>query len=342
MNNTATICPDCREPVASPATACPKCNRAFETRDGICHMLPAEVADEAAKESEKAGWGRVIGQSLDELRAYYLLLPYVDDDSPVVTHYREASRAFKITQQVLGDIAGKRGLDLGGSIGWAAYRFAQAGAQMTLADYNDSSPSGLGGAQAFIDDGVEIDRYRVDAHNLPFADAQFDFVFCCAFLHHLQDPARVVREVGRVLRPGGKFVATLEAFCPWWLTKEQGLARSDMALHYVDLGINEQVFYHGEYAQWFRDAKLKMEVVSPRWDDLGRGNRWRGARLSARDYAPEILVNRRERSGVSGLVARAALATGAWRVLTPLLRMDATRTLLFSATQKPRILVGTK
>ncbi len=48
--------------------------------------------------------------------------------------------------------------------------------------------------------------YRVaDAYALPFADASFDIVCAMDLLEHVDDPARVIAEAARVLRPGGRF-----------------------------------------------------------------------------------------------------------------------------------------
>src|SRR2546425_4802440 len=41
---------------------------------------------------------------------------------------------------------------------------------------------------------------------LPFIDESFDLIVCLWVLEHLQDPAAMLREVHRVLRPGGHFV----------------------------------------------------------------------------------------------------------------------------------------
>ncbi|WP_291296491.1 class I SAM-dependent methyltransferase [Elioraea sp.] len=46
-----------------------------------------------------------------------------------------------------------------------------------------------------------------DAHDLPFADGTFDFVIAIAVLEHVADPARVVGEVWRVLKPDGRVFA---------------------------------------------------------------------------------------------------------------------------------------
>lgn len=45
-----------------------------------------------------------------------------------------------------------------------------------------------------------------DAENLPYPDATFDVVACRYTAHHFHDPTRVIGEIARVLRPGGRFV----------------------------------------------------------------------------------------------------------------------------------------
>jgi SAM-dependent methyltransferase len=42
-----------------------------------------------------------------------------------------------------------------------------------------------------------------DARRLPFADASFDAVLCAQVLEHVDRPQQVLREIGRVLKPGG-------------------------------------------------------------------------------------------------------------------------------------------
>lgn len=49
-----------------------------------------------------------------------------------------------------------------------------------------------------------IGYVRGDAHRLPFGDADFDAVSCYGALYLVEDPFTVVREMIRVLRPGGR------------------------------------------------------------------------------------------------------------------------------------------
>ncbi|MHC5112775.1 MAG: class I SAM-dependent methyltransferase [Planctomycetota bacterium] len=53
------------------------------------------------------------------------------------------------------------------------------------------------------------DRVRFvagDSEHLPFADATFDFVVCANSFHHYPDQQAVVRDIHRILKPGGRFI----------------------------------------------------------------------------------------------------------------------------------------
>ncbi|HEY2222110.1 methyltransferase domain-containing protein [Actinomycetospora sp.] len=57
-----------------------------------------------------------------------------------------------------------------------------------------------------------IHDLNADPH-LPFADAAFDAAVCTVSVDYLTSPVAVFREVGRVLRPGGRFALTFSNRC---------------------------------------------------------------------------------------------------------------------------------
>jgi len=62
-------------------------------------------------------------------------------------------------------------------------------------------------AQTRPDNPPSVQFQQGDARELAFAEASFDVVFCRYLLIHMADPMRVVREMMRVVRPGGYAIA---------------------------------------------------------------------------------------------------------------------------------------
>jgi SAM-dependent methyltransferase len=111
--------------------------------------------------------------------------------------------------RVISDLARlKRGglyLDLGCSAGLYARSLAR-----TLGDEGDVvgvdiSPTMLREAARLARKiGAQPSYARADAHHLPFADDCFSGAVCGGTLNEVGDPARALREIRRVLEPGGR------------------------------------------------------------------------------------------------------------------------------------------
>ena len=98
-------------------------------------------------------------------------------------------------------------LEVGCGLGTDGAQFAKAGAKYTGIDLTDAA--------------VELAKRRFELFNLPgtfrvadaerllFANNSFDIVYSHGVLHHTPDTATAVREIHRVLRPGGKAVVML-------------------------------------------------------------------------------------------------------------------------------------
>jgi SAM-dependent methyltransferase len=97
-------------------------------------------------------------------------------------------------------------LEIGCGTGFFLLNLKQAGV-LDEAHVSDLSP---GMVQAAIRNGealgLDVDGRVADAESIPYDDATFDLVVGHAVLHHIPDVELALREVLRVLKPGGRFV----------------------------------------------------------------------------------------------------------------------------------------
>lgn len=102
-------------------------------------------------------------------------------------------------------------LDVGAGRGISAFALARDGWNTVALEPNDSKVVGAGAIRSLSSDaGLRIEVVEEWGEQLPFADGRFDVVHCRQVLHHAQDLPQLCREIGRVLKPGGVFVATRE------------------------------------------------------------------------------------------------------------------------------------
>ncbi len=117
-------------------------------------------------------------------------------------------RAWKAYTVMVANLKpGNKVLDIAGGTGDMAMAFAEkvgAGGQVVHTDINLAMLRQ--GRERLIDKGVLLPTAVCDAEQLPFADQQFDLV-CVAFgLRNMTHKDRALREMARVLKPGGKLL----------------------------------------------------------------------------------------------------------------------------------------
>jgi SAM-dependent methyltransferase len=140
-----------------------------------------------------------------------------------------------------------------------------------------------------------------DAHSLPFEDASFDVVYCRFVLEHVESPSRVLAEMRRVLKPGGRvhvqenniLLNVFDPHCPRFTAAWESFARLQHRLggdgtigkkllpllrragfHDVALSIDPEVHWYGSpsFEAWMenqianidgaRESFMKTHIMS--------------------------------------------------------------------------------
>ena len=72
------------------------------------------------------------------------------------------------------------------------------------------------GMKAAQKKGISSFKLNVDEEDFPFEDEYFDAIFCGELIEHLFDPDRLLKEIYRVLTPGGFSIITTPNLGAWF------------------------------------------------------------------------------------------------------------------------------
>lgn len=99
-----------------------------------------------------------------------------------------------------------KALELGAGTGFFSLNLRQAGV-LDEVHVTDLSPGMVEAAKANAEKlGFTVEGRVADAERIPYEDNTFDIVVGHAVIHHIPDVEQALREVLRVLKPGGRFV----------------------------------------------------------------------------------------------------------------------------------------
>jgi ubiquinone/menaquinone biosynthesis C-methylase UbiE len=101
------------------------------------------------------------------------------------------------------EFKGKKVLEIGCGLGTMMMNWAQHGAICTGVDLNITSINQS--RRRFELLGLQADIQQADANTLAFPDNSFDYVYSWGVLHHSPNLELSLKEMFRVLKPGGKF-----------------------------------------------------------------------------------------------------------------------------------------
>ncbi|MEN2740559.1 bifunctional demethylmenaquinone methyltransferase/2-methoxy-6-polyprenyl-1,4-benzoquinol methylase UbiE [Microbacterium sp. X-17] len=107
------------------------------------------------------------------------------------------------TTRAVAPVAGERILDLAAGTGTSSVALARSGAEVVAADF---SPGMIAEGRRRHGGIPNVTFVEADATDLPFADAEFDAATISFGLRNVNDPRKALREMLRVVRPGGRLV----------------------------------------------------------------------------------------------------------------------------------------
>lgn len=163
--------------------------------------------------------------------------PSVDEAANRYFHSPE----WAAVQQLLPKKVG-HALDVGAGRGIGSYALAKLGWTVTAVEPDPSALVGAGAISQLVENhALPISISQEFGEKLNFPDNHFELVFARQVLHHADDLQKLCKELCRVLKPGGMFIAIREHV----ITKQADLSKfyDVHPLHHL---------YGGEYAYTFR------------------------------------------------------------------------------------------
>jgi ubiquinone/menaquinone biosynthesis C-methylase UbiE len=137
---------------------------------------------------------------------------YDDQNPPTLTAQNLVSR-MRFTLEMLGAAVqpGSKVLDVGCGAGQLVAELNRRGYEAWGVDISEAMVN-------HAREQYESDRFRVaDIEQLPFSDNSFDGIVCLGVLEYLNQDDAALREMWRVLKPGGRaIITTPSSICPFY------------------------------------------------------------------------------------------------------------------------------
>jgi SAM-dependent methyltransferase len=186
---------------------------------------------------------------------------------------------------LLGEVRDKRVLEVGCGSAPCSRWLAARGARPVALDLSRGMLAAA--AEQNRSTGIAVPLVQAGAEHLPFADGSFDLA-CSAFgaVPFVAEPVQVMREVFRVLRPGGRWVFAVNHPMRWMFSDDPGPAGLTVTQSYFDrtpyvevddAGRATYVEHHRTLGDRVRDvvaAGLVLDdLVEPEWPE-GRERVW--------------------------------------------------------------------
>jgi len=147
--------------------------------------------------------------------------------------------------------SGGRAIEVGSGPAHDSLLLAESGFQVWGVDW---SRKGLAaGKRLYRGEGFTLEAVCSDIRSLPLRDGSFDLVWNAGVLEHFQDEdvLRILREMRRVAKPGGRVLAVVPNRYYFWYQAHLGMKRLFRRKHQYDF---ERAYSAGYLSRAFREA----------------------------------------------------------------------------------------
>ncbi len=184
-------------------------------------LVGSSLADDATTERDLAALARVLEARASRSRSFF------DSVGPEWDALRKVWSDDLLRARALSSLI-PRGLpvaDIGTGTGVLALELARAGLRVIAVDHS-SRMLEAARAKLELEPGLDVDLRLGDAASLPLDDAEVDAAFAHMVLQYLASPLDALREMARVVRPGGSVVVIdFVSHDREWMRQELGVVR---------------------------------------------------------------------------------------------------------------------
>ena len=188
-------------------------------------------------------------------------------------------------------------LDIGPGRGQETHNYLRAGGKLTVLEFASQGVGLVSNRRKIFN--LDFDIIQADAVNIPLQDEKFDLVFSYGVLHHIPEIEKAIREVERVLKPGGTAKIMLYhkgynyyviMFLQWYILK--GFFLKYKWREYLKIAMEQRegpcpvVFIYNMKEIYALFEKTKLQIISSFNDEIIEG------RLVNWGLIPRWFINR--------------------------------------------------
>ena len=228
------ICPDDAQKLimAEDKLECSYCGRIFAQENNTFYLLPKEYTEDKNSIEERNDsfnyWNGGIpgtvegGYQKDDVSASFGSKDwFIEGDDFRYNHYQALEKFCEFKKY-----KDKKVLDIGPGRGQESHNYLKNGANLDVLEFATQGVEILSKRREVFD--LEFNILQGDAAQIPLKDNMYDLVFSYGVLHHIPDIKRAIKEVERIVKPGGQvklmlyhkgFFYYVIMFLQWYILK---------------------------------------------------------------------------------------------------------------------------